>query len=108
VAEIALSVILVSGAGLLIKSFVALQNVELGFRTVRVLVVETSVPASDLESARGATRFYKELLPRLRALPGVLDASATGVPPGHAQSNGIYFIDHLPATFDITGPNAVF
>jgi putative ABC transport system permease protein len=108
VAEIALSVILVSGAGLLIKSFVALQNVELGFRTVRVLVVETSVPASDLESARGATRFYKELLPRLRALPGVLDASATGVPPGHAQSNGIYFIDHLPATFDIAGPNAVF
>jgi predicted permease len=108
VAEIALSVILVSGAGLLIKSFVALQNVELGFRTVHVLVVEASVPASDLESARRATRFYRELLPRLRALPGVLDVSATGVPPGYVQSNGIYFIDRLPATFDITGPDAVF
>jgi len=46
VAEIALSVILVAGAGLLIKSFVALQNVSLGFQTERVLVAEASVPLS--------------------------------------------------------------
>jgi putative ABC transport system permease protein len=108
VTEIALSVILVAGAGLLIKSFVALQNVSLGFQTERVLVVETSVPASDLESARSATRFYKDLLPRLRAIPGVLDAGAIGVAPGQTRSDGGYYIDHLPATFTVTAPNAVF
>jgi putative ABC transport system permease protein len=108
VSEIALSVILVAGAGLLIKSFVALQSVSLGFQTERVLVVETSVPSSDLESARRATRFYKDLLPRLRAIPGVLDAGAIGVAPGQTRSDGSYYIDHLPATFNVTAPNAVF
>ncbi len=108
VAEIALSVILVAGAGLLIKSFVALQNVSLGFQTERVLVVEASVPASDLESARRATRFYRDLLPRLRAVPGVLSAGAIGVPPGDTESDGGYYIDHLPTTFSVRAPNAVF
>jgi len=86
----------VAGAGLLIKSFVALQDVSLGFQTDRVLVVETSVPASDLESARRATRFYKELLPRLRAVPGVLDAGAIGIAPGNTVSDGGYYIDRCP------------
>jgi putative ABC transport system permease protein len=108
VAEIALSVMLIACAGLLIKSFVALQNVSLGFRPERVLVVETSVPASDLESARRAIRFYKELLPRVRVIPGVLNAGATAAPPGHVESNGGYWIDHLPAKLDISAPTAVF
>jgi putative ABC transport system permease protein len=108
VAEIALSVILVAGAGLLIKSFVALQNVELGFRPERVLVVGTSVPASDLESARRATRFYKQLLAEVRALPGVLDAGATMEPPGHTASDGSYWIDQLPAALNVSAPQAVF
>jgi predicted permease len=108
VAEIALSVILVAGAGLLLKSFVALQNVELGFRPERVLVVGTSVPASDLESARRATRFYKQLLPVLRAIPGVLEAGATMAPPGHTGSDGGYWIDHLPAALEVSAPQAVF
>ena len=108
VAEIALSVILVAGAGLLIKSFVALQNVELGFRVERVLVVGTSVPASDLESARHATRFYKQLLAEVRALPGVLDAGATMEPPGHTASDGSYWIDQLPAALNVSAPQAVF
>jgi predicted permease len=108
VAEIALSVILVAGAGLLIKSFVALQNVELGFRAERVLVVGTSVPASDLESARLATRFYKQLLAEVRALPGVLDAGATMEPPGHTASDGSYWIDQLPTALDVSAPQAVF
>jgi predicted permease len=107
VSEIALSVILVAGAGLLIKSFVTLQSVALGFRPERVLVVGTSVPASDLVSAQRATRFYKQLLPELRALPGVLDAGATMGPPGYAESDGGYWIDYLPATPEVSAPQAV-
>jgi putative ABC transport system permease protein len=73
-----------------------------------VLVVEASMPASDLESARRATRFYRDLLPRVRAIPGVLDAGAIGVPPGDTESDGGYYIDHLPTTFNVSAPNAVF
>jgi putative ABC transport system permease protein len=108
VGEIALSLMLLAGAGLFIKSFLALQNVALGFRPEHVLVVETSVPASDLESARRATRFYKDLLPQLRALPGVLEAGATMAPPGRVDSNGGYWIDHLPKEFSASAPQAVF
>ena len=108
VAEIALSMMLLTGAGLLLKSFVALQNVALGFRPERVLVMEADVPASDLEGARRATRFYKELLAQAGTMPGVLNAGATRTTPGHVSSNGSYWIDHLPKELNVTAPQAVF
>jgi len=108
VAEIALSVILVAGAGLLIKSLLALQNVQLGITSERIVMAETSVPSVDLDSAKRGIRFYTQLLPELRALPGVRSAGATTMVPGYTSSNGIYFIDHFPASYDITGPNAIF
>ena len=108
VAEIALSMMLVTGAGLLLKSFVALQNVALGFRPQRVLVMEANVPASDLESARRATRFYKEFLAEAATTPGVLSAGATRTTPGNVSSDGGYWIDHLPKELNVTAPQAVF
>jgi putative ABC transport system permease protein len=108
VVEIALSVMLLAGAGLLLKSFIALQNVALGFRPERVLVMETSVPASDLKSARRATRFYRDLLSQLAALPGVSNAGATGAVPGHTLSDGSYWVDYLPKYLGVNAPQAVF
>jgi predicted permease len=108
VAEIALSVILLASAGLLVKSFLALENVALGFSSEHVLVMSASVPASDLESSRRATRFYKELLARVGTLPGVQSAGATMAPPGETRSNGSYFVDHLPEQMDVSAPQAVF
>jgi predicted permease len=102
VVEVALSVVLLAGAGLLIRSFAALQNTALGFRPEHVLVMQSSVPASDLQSARRATRFYKDLLADLAMLPGVSAVGGTRSTPGAAFSEGTYFIDHLgeisPAT----------
>ena len=108
VAEIALSVVLLAGAGLLMKSFLALQNVALGFRPERVLVMSTSVPASDLDSARRATRFYKELLAEAGTLPGVMNVGATMAPPGNTASDGGYWIDFLPKELNVSAPQAVF
>src|SRR3984957_3724252 len=108
VAEIALSVILVAGAALLIKSLLALQNVQLGISSERIVMAETSVPSVDLDSAKRGIRFYTQLLPELRGLPGARDAAGTTMVPGYTSSNGIYFVDHLPANLDITGPNAIF
>ncbi len=110
VAEVALSVILLAGAGLLIRSFIALNNVALGYHPEHVLVMETSVPSGDLAGARRATRFYKDLLRDVAALPGVSSTGATRATPGHVMSNGIYVLDHLPPRDQMTfnGPSAVF
>ena len=110
VAEIALSVILLAGAGLLIKSFVALQNVALGYHPEHVLVMESSVPAGDLASSQRATRFYKDLLRDIAALPGVSSTGAVRTTPGHVMSNGGYWLDHLPGREQMgaTTPQAVF
>jgi predicted permease len=106
VGEIALAVVLLSGAGLLIKSLVALHNVTLGFRPENVLVMRATVPAPF--QAQIATGFFQELLPKVANVPGVLSAGATMAPPGRVESSGGYFIDHLPAQPDwITAPNVV-
>src|SRR5439155_21836921 len=60
VAEIALSVILLTGAGLLIRSFAALQDVALGFRPENVLIMETSMTAG--LNASQAMPVYQRLL----------------------------------------------
>jgi putative ABC transport system permease protein len=99
VTEFALTVVLLSGAGLLMKSFVALQNVELGFRPENVLVMRATVPVRP--QAPEATRYYRAILPKVARLPGVVAAGATMAPPGHVDSSGAYFVDRMPAQFDI-------
>ena len=110
VAEIALSVMLLAGAGLLIKSFVALHNVALGFHPENVVVMGASVPATDIETARHAGRFYQDLLAQVRSIPGVSAASATRTPPGGISSSGGYWVDHepRPEEFTVASPQAVF
>jgi predicted permease len=106
VVEVALSVVLLAGAGLLIRSFVALHHVALGFRPEHVLVMESSVPASNLADARRATRFYKDLMADLATLPGVSAVGGVRNTPGIVWSNGGYFIGHM-GKFTSAMPNAV-
>jgi putative ABC transport system permease protein len=108
VAEIALSVIMVASAGLLIKSLIALQDVQLGIAPEHIVMAETSVPSVSLDTAKRAVHYYTQLLPELRALPGVRYVGGTTMIPGHTSSNGSYYVDHLPANFDITSANAIF
>lgn len=106
-AEIALSFVLLIAAGLLIKSFIALHNVAIGFRPEHVLVMQTSVPTSGLDGARRATRFYKDLLKEIGTLPSVSTVGAARILPGRVISFGDYWTDH---SGDITAstPQAVF
>ena len=77
VAEVALSVILLATAGLLARSFVALQQIDLGFTTDRVLVAYTEYAVRDdvAEDLWTRSRFYADVLDRLRNVPGVSAAS---------------------------------
>jgi len=109
IGELALAVVLLAGAGLLMRSFVALHDVALGYRPERVLVMETSVPASeDLQSVRLAARFYKTLSGEIAALPGVSAVGATRILPGQIGSDGAYFIDKPPVPPHFNGPQAVY
>jgi putative ABC transport system permease protein len=94
VAQIALSFVLVIGAGLLFRSFLALMSVELGFRTDAMLVMYAHAPARTLDDYVRVTQFENELFHRIRQLPGVVSvAGAMGLPTGQYGSNGGYVLD---------------
>jgi putative ABC transport system permease protein len=88
VAQVALSVVLLVGAGLLIQSFARLRAVDPGFRTDRVLTAEIGLPRGqyDLEDR---TRFFQELLDRTRALPGVERAGLISQLPMRDPGNNV-------------------
>src|SRR5580700_3806694 len=81
VAEVALSLTLLVGAGLLIRSFLRLQEVDTGFRSDGVLTMRISLPQEKYAKVEQTRTFYRELLARIRQLPGV-DAvgGVTGLP----------------------------
>ena len=71
IAEVAVALVLVIGAGLLVRSFVAMNKVELGFDPRSVLAVRVDLPAARYSEGTQVTAFYKDLASRLSALPGV-------------------------------------
>lgn len=75
IAELAIAVVLLVGAGLLIQSFWRLQHVHSGLQAQNVLTFNVSIPEVRYSSEKQA-RFYKDLANRLRSLPGVQSASA--------------------------------
>ena len=81
VVEVALSLVLLVGAGLLMRSFVALQEVELGLNPDNVLVVRLPLPKEQYKTAAAKQHFFRELLARLYATPGVVAATETSTLP---------------------------
>jgi putative ABC transport system permease protein len=81
VAEIALALVLVIGAGLMIRSLRALHQVDLGFEPDGVLTARLWLPEASYQTPEKVVSFYADLLQRLRALPGVEAAGAVRVLP---------------------------
>jgi putative ABC transport system permease protein len=81
VAEVALSLVLLVGAGLLMRSFVKLQSVDLGLDPENILVARLPLPRGVYQTAAAKQRFFGQLLPRLHALPGVVAATETSTLP---------------------------
>ncbi|HMZ22474.1 MAG TPA: ABC transporter permease, partial [Blastocatellia bacterium] len=81
VAEVALSLILLVGTGLLIKSFWRLQQVDLGFNPDNLLTLEIQLPVPKYAEAARRETFANATLERLAALPGVQSAAFINLPP---------------------------
>lgn len=79
--EAGLAVLLLVGAGLTLRTFAALLAVHPGFESQGVLTMRIGLPATSYADADRVTGFFGQLVPRLRALPGVTDAGAVRVLP---------------------------
>jgi len=102
VAEIALSVVLLTGAGLVIRSFVALLDVDAGFKADRVLTFNVAAPAGVVADSMRYTQVYGPILDRLRSLPGVRSAGMTNVlPVAGGTTDRFFHIIGRPVETDI-------
>jgi len=81
VAEVALSLVLLITAGLLIKSFLKLQEVSPGFNGEKLLLTRLSLPPSRYSQREAITVFFDKILPRIATLPGVSSVGAANVLP---------------------------
>jgi putative ABC transport system permease protein len=101
VAEVALSLVLLTGAGLLIRSFIRLQNIDPGFRSEGVLTARVSLPAARYPTGRDSAAFFKRVLDRIAQLPGVQEAAGISFLPlaGPGMGTSFYRTD-LPVPPD--------
>ena len=82
IVEVALSLVLMAGAGLLMRSFVKLQTVDLGLNPENVLVARVPLPRDKYQSAEAKKVLFRQMLDRLQALPGVVAATTvSSLPP---------------------------
>ncbi|HTM49608.1 MAG TPA: ABC transporter permease, partial [Bryobacteraceae bacterium] len=84
--EIAMSMLLLAGAGLLLRSYLRLQSVDPGFRPQRVLSLQITAPASKYPQPAQIADFFKRVTDRISALPGVKAAGGISAPPLTAES----------------------
>ncbi|HEY3990868.1 MAG TPA: ABC transporter permease [Acidobacteriaceae bacterium] len=108
--EIALSFLLVTTSGLLLRTIEHIREVPLGFAAENRLVVYAHAPARGLEQMQKRVIELGQLTDRLRALPGVESAAQTmGLPAGQYGSNGSYAVTSKGQAMDQPGlPWAIF
>ncbi|MBI3405011.1 MAG: ABC transporter permease, partial [Acidobacteria bacterium] len=97
VGEIALSLILLAGSGLLLKSFWQLVQVNPGFRTDHLLTVRISLPESKYTTKEQAVNYYRDLPERLEQIPGVQSVSAVSrLPISGGDGQGMVTVEGQP------------
>ena len=94
VTQLALALVLLTGAGLMMRSFIKLQTIDLGLNPDNVLFARLPLPPDHYKTTLAKQRFFEGVLSRVQALPGVLDA---------AHASGLPFYGSLGTEIDIAG-----
>jgi putative ABC transport system permease protein len=106
IAEVALALVLLSGAGLLMKSFARLQNVNPGFNPRNALTFEISLPKIQYPDNLSIVRFNNEAQRRIAALPGVQTAGfSTILPLAGTNSDSSFAIEGQPSNDRTPSPD---
>jgi putative ABC transport system permease protein len=94
--EVSASLVLLIGAGLLVRSFIRLERTSPGFRADNVLVARVSLPLAQYQEPIQRTTFAQSLLERVRAIPGVKSAATVDFLPynGGPGSGGVEIVGH--------------
>ncbi len=105
VAETALALVLLVGAGLMVKSFWRLRSVDPGFDPRGVLTVRLDLPEAEYRDAFANARFVQQLLERVRAIPGVATGGTiSNLPLSGNNSNSTYTFEDFPLPPDTVPP----
>jgi putative ABC transport system permease protein len=91
VSEVALSLVLLIGAGLMVRSFVELMRADLGIKPENVVALEISLPSDSYEDKNKRLDFYQQLLSRTETQPGVMKAGAINIVPFSSNNNSSNF-----------------
>jgi putative ABC transport system permease protein len=98
VTQVALALVLLVGAGLLVKSFTRLQSVDPGFNPDNLLTVRVSVPFAKYNTDQKRIDFYQQALTQMRAIPGVASVGAINTAPftGLYSGTGVEIVGAPP------------
>jgi putative ABC transport system permease protein len=115
VAQLALALVLLTGSGLLIRSFVRLSAVDPGFDTTHLLTFKVSLPRSKYGTDPSRMAFFQQLLARLTTVPGVRSATTESFPPltGLGAATAVHLLSQPPlalsslpvANVQVVGPD---
>jgi putative ABC transport system permease protein len=114
ISELALAQVLLAGAGLLIASFIRVQNVELGFRADQVIAAEITLPGERYRDPQRKAAFHRNVLERFASIPGIQSAAMGLTVPLRGAVNRGLWITGRPAPppglgqsvdFQIVSPN---
>jgi putative ABC transport system permease protein len=95
---VALTILLLIGAGLLLRSFQRLRSVNQGFSSERVLSFDVTLPRIKYQTPQVQSRFFESLTEKLRTLPGVEDVGITSRVPLKQKSGAVvsYSVEGQP------------
>jgi len=106
--EVALCIALLAGAGLLIRTFVNLRNVELGFHPEGVVTAGMNLEGEAYREPRNVTAFFAQALDRIRSLPGIEAAAAVNSIPVDRGWNLPIMIPHGASKGELTSVDWCF
>jgi len=91
--EVAIALVLLIGAGLMMRSFMKLQHTDIGIDPKNVLTFRVGLPQAQYKDPKIAVRFFGQLIPKLAAIPGVKSAGGISSLPVSGESIGSFIVE---------------